>query len=161
MGSYIGRSDLCYLCEINLIMRLLVAQTIFIPVRNPIVYTHSFQFLYITIIPHFKVDANTAVQWRLGVIDVDICNSGFDNLRENGFWLFRILRICYSHLDWMACIKPLSNCRGEGCMMRRWELEELICLSSMQVVDWNSPLGAWILRILRMCLCDMLIQEII
>lgn len=101
-----------YLCEINLIMRLLIAQTIFIPIRNPAVYAYNFQLLNITIVPHFKVDADPAIQWRLRIVDVDICNSSFDNLRENCLWFFRILCVCYSHLDRMADVEPLSNCGG-------------------------------------------------
>lgn len=109
-GAYINRSKLRYLGKINLIMGLFITQTIFIPVWNPIVYAYSPQFLNITIVPHFEVDADSAIQWRLWTVDVDVRNPGLDNLGENGLWFFRILRICYSHLDWVASIESLSNC---------------------------------------------------
>lgn len=108
--AYIDGSKLRYLREINLIMGLRITQTIFIPVWNPIVHAYSFQLLNITIEPHFKVDADSAIQGRLWTVYVDVRNPGFDNLRENGLWLFRILCVGHSHLDWVASIESLSNC---------------------------------------------------
>ena len=115
--TYIDRGQLCYLREVDLIVRLLIAQTILIPIWNPIVYAYSFQFLYIAIVSHFKVDADSAIERRLRIVDVNVRNAGFDDFCEDGFRFFRVLCICYSHLDWMTSIETLSNCRGEGGVM--------------------------------------------
>jgi hypothetical protein len=73
-----------------------ITQTIFEPIR----LTHApTQGLDIAVIFHFEVDTNTAVEGRARYVDVQVLDSGFDNLCEN---LPCLLVVADAHLHGMT-----------------------------------------------------------
>lgn len=107
--THIDRCRLGDLGEINLIMRLGVAQAIFISIRSPSIHSNSLQFLNITIISHFKIDTDSTVQWRRRVVDIEICNSCFDDFCKD---LAVFLIMANPYLDGLSWVELLSHCWG-------------------------------------------------
>lgn len=62
------RHHLRHLGQVDLVVILLVAETVLVPVRELVCMTdrHAFQFLNGTIPCHFEIDAKAAVEWACG-----------------------------------------------------------------------------------------------
>jgi hypothetical protein len=105
-----------HLSQINLVMRLSIAQPIFIPIRDPLANSRSNNILDVTIVSHFEVDADSAVELRLRVINVEIGDPSLDDLRKN---LVTLLIMGDSNFNCMARVQLFSD-RGWETAVHAW-----------------------------------------
>lgn len=102
-----GIRCLSYLSQINLIVRLRVAQSILVAIRLSVASRCSYDFLNIHHVkPHFEVDTDAAVKWRFGVENIKIDDSAFDDLCED---LASLLVVTDPDLDPVTGVQLLPN----------------------------------------------------
>lgn len=84
------------LCEVDLIAPLCVAQTVFTAVwlLVRLVGGQLLQLLHRALPVCFEVDADAAIHWTHGHVQINICNARLDYLVQH---LVGLLVICYSH----------------------------------------------------------------
>jgi hypothetical protein len=132
-------------------MRLSIAQTIFITIRDPLANSRSDNILDVTIVFHFEVDADSAVEFGLRVVDVEIGDPSLDDFCED---LVTLLIMSDSNFNCVARVQLFSNRSWETAVHAWRQLVKLVCLATMEIVDLDSVLA---LRITRMGLSDSFI----
>jgi len=88
-----------------------ITQPIFEPIRLTLLVHAPTQGLDIAVIFHFKVDTNTAIEGRARYVNVQVLDSGFNNLCEN---LSCLLVVADAHLHGMtfALLNEVLYSRG-------------------------------------------------
>lgn len=82
-------------------MSLFITQTIFVPIRATVQLV-VFEVIDVALILHFKIDADSAIEWRLGTEDVQVVDTSFNDLCND---VSSLLITSDSDFRGMACIE--------------------------------------------------------
>ena len=92
---------------------------------------------------HFYVDAHAPVKGRARGVDVDVCDAGFDDLRE-GFAGFGVGGDADTRFGGSACFEGVfADDGGEVEHCGGFEVVEGVALAGVDVVDGSSGYLRW------------------
>lgn len=125
------------LCEVDLVAPMCVAQPVFAAIwlLVSLVGDQLLQFLHRTIPVCFEVDADAAIHWTQGHVQINVCDARLDNLVQH---LVGLLVICDSHSYVSAMTKTGSHASRKMAMHFLRQFKKAICLSSVLVYHGDS-----------------------
>jgi len=137
---------------------MLIAHAILVPIRFPSVLPFK---LYIALVIHFHTHTDPPIEWCPRAINLDIRNSGFDNL---GYDIS--ISLISSDADFRFASSVALDCRSYRVRQLQYvrlrKLVECIGFVSMFVGHWNAGLFPWgLIRFGRLRIYESLVQELV
>ncbi len=133
MGRWFTHISRRHLSQINRVIQVLVAHTIFVPVRPlPLQRGLLNQIPHVTLEIHFQVDAHAPIERRKRAKDINVRDTYFDNL---GLYFASLLVGCNTDFGLVvAGIHLSADGTGEAESTGLGELVESVTLSLVYVV---------------------------
>ena len=156
-GTYPLPSGHGDLRQVNLVVVLLVAQTVFATIRQALCghRCHLFQLLDRPIPVHLEVYADAAVHGAHGHVQVNVCNSGLDNLGED---LASLLIVRHPDANRPTRSKSGSNATRDAVLHLGRQIKVLVNFATVLVVHLDTIAAVWCSRV---CLDHNVVEELV